>query len=112
TFNQQQDRLQRLRRQLMEDFDIVPDESEAAEPLADQLRLPLGDEIPPLPVIEDLPEGLEDEIQYVRGQLRRVGSFNPNAPAEYTEVLQRYQFLTAQSADLEEASRSLKAVIA
>lgn len=111
-YNQQEDRLQRLRRQLMDDFGLQPAEGEEGEIIADQLRLPMGDEVAPLPVVEELPEGLEEEIQYVRGQMRRVGTFNPNAPAEYAEVSDRYHFLSAQAADLDEAARSLRAVIA
>jgi chromosome segregation protein len=112
TLNQQQDHLHRLRRQLVEDFGLAPTALEPAEGEVDQLRLPLGDDLAPLPVVEELPEGLEEEIQYVRGQTRRIGPFNPNAPAEHAEVQERYMFLTAQATDLEEATRSLREVIA
>ena len=112
TLNQQQDRLQRLRHQVVDDFGLAPAGLEPAEGEVDQLRLPLGDDLAPLPVVEELPEGLEEEIQYVRGQMRRIGPFNPNAPAEHAEVQERYMFLTAQATDLEEATRSLREVIA
>ena len=112
TLNQQQDQLHRLRRQLVDDFGLEPAGLEPAEGEVDQLRLPLGDDLAPLPVVEELPEGLEEEIQYVRGQMRRIGAFNPNAPAEHAEVQERYMFLTAQATDLEEATRSLREVIA
>ncbi len=59
-----------------------------------------------------LPEGLEEQIQQLRGQIRRLGGINPTAPAEYAEVLERYNFLTAQSEDLQEADKSLRAAIA
>ncbi len=110
--SQQQDRLQRLRHQVVDDFGLAPAGLEPAEGEVDQLRLPLGDDLAPLPVVEELPEGLEEEIQYVRGQMRRIGPFNPNAPAEHAEVQERYMFLTAQATDLEEATRSLREVIA
>jgi chromosome segregation protein len=110
--SQQQDQLHRLRRQLVDDFGLEPAGLEPAEGEVDQLRLPLGDDLAPLPVVEELPEGLEEEIQYVRGQMRRIGAFNPNAPAEHAEVQERYMFLTAQATDLEEATRSLREVIA
>ncbi len=112
TLNQQQDRLHRLRRQLVDDFGLAPVGLEPMEGEVDQLRLPLGDDLVPLPVVEELPEGLEEEIQYVRGQMKRIGPFNPNAPAEHAEVQERYMFLTAQATDLEEATRSLREVIA
>jgi chromosome segregation protein len=112
TLNQQQDRLQRLRHQVVDDFGLAPAGLEPTEGEVDQLRLPLGDDLAPLPMVEELPEGLEEEIQYVRGQMRRIGPFNPNAPGEHAEVQERYMFLTAQATDLEEATRSLREVIA
>ena len=65
-----------------------------------------------LPVVERLPDGLEEEIHQIKAQLRRMGAVNPNAPDEYAEVLDRYTFLTTQAADLEEAAQSLREVIA
>jgi chromosome segregation protein len=41
-----------------------------------------------------------------------MGSVNPNAPEEYSEVMDRYTFLTTQATDLEEAASSLREVIA
>jgi len=60
-----------------------------------------------LPTVEALPEGLEDEIKRLRGQLRRLGAINPDAPADYKELLERHTFLQEQSADLITASDSL-----
>jgi chromosome segregation protein len=108
--NRQEDRLERLRRQIMDDFGLV--EMEPTEGLAEQPPLPLAGMVSSLPVVEDLPEGLEDEIHEIKAQLRRMGAVNPNAPDEYAEVLDRYTFLTAQAADLEEAASSLREVIA
>jgi chromosome segregation protein len=108
--SRQEDRLERLRGQIMDDFGLV--EMEPTEGLAEQPPLPLGELVSALPVIEVLPEGLEQEIHQTKAQLRRMGSVNPNAPEEYAEVLDRYTFLTTQAADLEEAARSLREVIA
>ena len=60
----------------------------------------------------ELPEDLEDEIQRLKIQLKRAGPINPNAPAEYAEALERHTFLTDQVEDLEQASDSLRQVIA
>jgi chromosome segregation protein len=107
--SRQEDKLERLRRQIMDDFGLV--QMEFTEGLAEQPPLPLGEMVSALPLVESLPEGLEEEIHQIKAQVRRMGSVNPNAPEEYTEVLDRYTFLTTQAADLEEAARSLREVI-
>jgi len=108
--SRQEDRLERLRRQIMDDFGLV--EMEPTEGLAEQPPLPLGEMVSALPVVVVLPEGLEEEIHQIKAQLRRMGAVNPSAPEEYAEVLDRYTFLTTQAADLDEAARSLREVIA
>ena len=65
-----------------------------------------------LPEIEALPEGLEDRLNQLRGQIKRLGSINTEAQGEYEELKQRHDFLTEQSADLTQASEQLRQVIA
>jgi len=108
--SRQEDRLQRLRGQIMDDFGLV--EMEPTEGMPEQPPLPLGELVSALPSIEQLPEGLEEEMHQIKAQLRRMGSVNFGAPDEYAEVLDRYTFLTTQATDLEEAARSLREVIA
>ena len=108
--SRQEDRLERLRRQIMDDFGLV--EMEPTEGLAEQPPLPLGELVSSLPSVDSLPEGLEAEIHQLKAQLRRMGSVNPEAPKEYAEVLERHAFLTAQATDLEEAASGLREVIA
>jgi chromosome segregation protein len=108
--SRQEDRLQRVRREIMDDFGLV--EMEPTEGFPEQPPLPLGDMVSALPVVERLPDGLEEEIHQIKAQLRRMGSVNPNAPEEYSEVMDRYTFLTTQATDLEEAASSLREVIA
>jgi len=108
--SRRQDRLERLRRQIMDDFGLV--EMEPVEGMPEQGLLPLGELVSSLPVVETLPEGLEEEVHRLKAQLRRMGSVNPHAPDEYAEVLDRYTFLTGQAADLEEAADGLRRVIA
>jgi len=108
--NRQEDRLDRLRRQIMDDFGLV--EMEPTEGLPEQPPLPLGEMVSSLPVVDRLPEGLEDEIHQLKAQVRRMGAVNPSAPEEYAEVLDRHTFLTSQVSDLEEAAHSLREVIA
>lgn len=105
-----EDRIERLRRQIMDDFGLV--EIEPMEGLPEQPPLPLVELVSTLPPVEALPEGLEEEIHQLKAQLRRMGPVNLNAPREYEEVRERYTFLTTQVADLEEAGRSLRTIIA
>jgi len=76
-----------------------------------QQPLTLESLVSTLPPIEELPHGLEEEIERLKAQTRHIGPVNPNAPAEYKEVLERYNFLTAQAEDLEEAAKDLRQVI-
>jgi len=64
-----------------------------------------------LPLVEKLPEGLEEDIKQARLKLRRLGTVNPEAPREYAELNERYSFLTTQIGDLETAAQNLKEVI-
>lgn len=98
-----------LHRQIEEELGLV--ELEPVEGLAEQAPLPLESLVSALPAVPELPEGLEEEIRQLRGQIRRLGAVNPEAPEEYSSLLQRYTFLSEQVADLEQASRSLRAVI-
>jgi chromosome segregation protein len=45
-----------------------------------------------LPIVESLPEGMEQELQRMKAQLRRLGPINPEAQAEYDESKQRFEF--------------------
>jgi chromosome segregation protein len=107
--NRQEDRLDRVRRQIMDDFGLV--EMEPTEGLPEQPPLPLGEMVSSLPIVERLPDGLEEDIHQLKAQVRRMGAVNPTAPEEYAEVLDRYTFLTTQASDLEEAAHSLREVI-
>jgi chromosome segregation protein len=70
------------------------------------------DQTEPLSPVEELPDGLEEKIKKLRRQIRHLGPVNPDAPAEYEEVLERYGFLTSQAGDLQEAAADLQQVIA
>ncbi len=108
--SRQEDRLERLHRQIVDDFGLV--EMEPTEGLPEQRLLPLGQMVSSLPAVKTLPPGLEDEIHQIKAQLRRMGAVNPNALDEYQEVLDRHAFLNDQAADLEEAASGLREVIA
>jgi len=108
-YQRKEEHVRALHRQIEEELGLV--ELEPVEGLAEQAPLPLGTLVSALPAVPELPEGLEEEIRQLRAQIRRLGAVNPEAPEEYSSLLQRYTFLTEQVADLEQASRSLRAII-
>jgi chromosome segregation protein len=50
-------------------------------------------------------------IDEVRRQIRRLGPINEEAPEDYTESKERYEFLTTQMRDLSEAEVQLRSAI-
>jgi chromosome segregation protein len=105
-----QDELRLLGQRIEEDLGLV--ELELANGVTAQTPLPIRPLVSELPVVEELPEGLEQEMQLLKTRLRRLGAINPNAPDEYAEVRERHDFLTEQSADLEAASAKLRQTVA
>lgn len=75
--------------------------------------LPLGEVIEQLESVpeDELPEDIEESIQKRRNQLSRMGSINPDAPAEYEEVLERHDFLEQQLVDLEQTDKHLRKIV-
>jgi len=102
--------LKLLSQRIEEDLGLV--ELELTESVTAQTPLPLRPLVSQLPIVEELPEGLEEEIQRIKARLRRLGGVNPNAPADYAEVQERHHFLSEQSGDLETASVQLRQVVA
>lgn len=104
-----QDELSRLRREIDHELGLVMVEPGTGQ--ADQPPLPLPALVESLPMVTSLPEGLEQDIRRLRAHLARLGNVNPNAPAEYAEILERYTFLSEQLADLHKAVAGLQRVI-
>jgi chromosome segregation protein len=65
-----------------------------------------------LPEVDELPEGLDERIAQLRGQIKRLGAINYEAQAEFEELEKRHKFITEQSEDLDKASAALTQVIA
>jgi chromosome segregation protein len=105
-----QDELTHLRAEITKELGLVALEGDEA--VDTQPPLPLNGVVVPLPVVDELPEGLERDVRALRGQISRLGPVNLDAPAEYAEAEARHNFLTAQVADLEKAVASLEEVIA
>lgn len=56
--------------------------------------------------VEDL-ESAKEEVVKLRNQITRLGAINQQAPEEFEELNQRYQFLSKQLEDLEKAKQNL-----
>lgn len=61
------------------------------------------------PVIDE--EALRREINTTKGKITKLGVVNLAAIEEYEEIKEKYEFMSAQAEDLENAKRELKAVI-
>ncbi|WP_420627841.1 chromosome segregation protein SMC [Candidatus Leptofilum sp.] len=64
-----------------------------------------------LPKIAELPDDIEETIQTYRGQMQRMGAINPDAPEEYQETQDRFDFMTQQIEDLTQTEDKLRSVI-
>jgi len=102
--------LENLKRRIDEDFGLV--EYDYGETASGPTPLPMYPIVEKLQHLDDLPEGLEEQLNRKRGQLRRMGLINPEAEKEYNDVKERHDFLTTQLADLETAQTQLREVIA
>lgn len=104
-----EDLLTQLRYDIEHDFGLV--ELEQGADMAYQPPLPLESVVEHLPVIESVPDGLEEEVKEMRARLSRVSNVNPDAPREYSEAAERYEFLSSESKDLQQAAADLRRVI-
>lgn len=106
---QQEARLDHLRERIHADLGLADLGYETDETA--QTLLPLTEVVERLPLVESLPEGIEESIQRRRNQLQRMGPINPTAPQEYQETQTRFDFLSHQIADLTQTEEQLRRVI-
>ena len=104
-----QDELEMLAHRIEEDLGLV--ELNLADSVTAQTPLPLHPVVSELPIVQELPQGIDEEIQRLKARMRRVGDVNPTAPEDYAEVKERHGFLSEQSADLKAASEQLHQVV-
>ncbi len=104
-----EDRLRLLAQRIEQDLGLV--EIELADTVAAQTPLPLRPLVSNLPRVEQLPAGLEEEMQRLKARERRYRRINPNALAEYEDVRKRHKFLSEQSDDLREAAAQLRRAV-
>jgi chromosome segregation protein len=101
-----QNELDSLQHQIHEDLGLVQ-----LEMSAEQIGQPVLPLVNDLPLVEELPAGVNDDVKRLKVQIRRLGSINPDAPREYQDTRDRYEFLTDQISDLEAAVTDLREVI-
>lgn len=105
-----QDGLENLQRQIEDDLGLV--ELPLSDDQVGQPVLPIHPLVSELPLVEVLPPGVEEDIRRLKVQIQRLGAINPDAPREYNELRERYDFLSNQMHDLEAAIADLRHVIA
>lgn len=109
TLNQVENRIDALRERINSDLGIVALEYDESETV--QTPLPIEEVVDELPQVDVLPDGIDQSIRKRRGQMQRMGAINPDAPAEYKETQERYDFLSNQIEDLLATEKQLRDVI-
>lgn len=61
--------------------------------------------------VESDPAALRRQIESLRARLKELSNHDPNAPQEYEEARERYEFLTSQVQDMESAAANLRHLI-
>lgn len=102
-----QDRVRRLMKDVEADLDLLP---KLPDGVPNQLRLAFDGQTELTPV-SVLSADVEDKVRTLRGQLRRLGSPDPDSLTEYQTLVERHTFMTNQIADLEKAATDLHAII-
>jgi chromosome segregation protein len=109
SLGRQQESLETLRGRIEDDFGLVAFEYDST--VSGPNPLPLGELVERLPVVDTLAPELEDTLKEQRAQIRRLGSVNPEAQIEYTQVKERVESMEEQVGDLRKAEVDLKQVI-
>ncbi|HEU5200298.1 MAG TPA: chromosome segregation protein SMC [Ktedonobacterales bacterium] len=60
---------------------------------------------------ESDPAALRRQIESLRARLKELSNHDPNAPQEYEEARERYEYLTSQVQDMESAAANLRHLI-
>jgi chromosome segregation protein len=106
----ERDNLERMQERIREDIGLV--EYDYQDDISGPTPLPLEGYVEKLPRVDEIPLDFENNIKSLRRQMKRLGSINPEAQAEYREVKERHQFMVEQLSDLRKAEADIKEVIA
>ncbi|MDX1413751.1 MAG: hypothetical protein R3293_06140, partial [Candidatus Promineifilaceae bacterium] len=108
-FTQQESQIEGLQERIHNDLGLVALRYDKDQ--SGPVPLPISDVFDQLPSVDRLPTDIEKTIQQYRGQLQRMGNINPDAPAEYQETQERFEFMTQQVEDLQATEEQLRNVI-
>jgi chromosome segregation protein len=101
--------LDALRKRIEVDFGLVS--YEYLDDVSGPNPLPFDDLVEELPIIAELSIETEKELNRQRSHLRRIGPINPESQQEYKEVVERFEYLTNQVDDLQDATADINQVI-
>ncbi|MBN1665970.1 MAG: AAA family ATPase, partial [Anaerolineales bacterium] len=107
--SRRQEQLNSMQEKIEDDFGLVAYEYD--EETSGPTPLPLSGLVEQLPRVDQLSDGLGENIKRQRAQMRRMGAINPEAQAEFKEVQERFTFMTEQVADLIKAEAGILEVI-
>jgi len=107
--SRKEEALENLKRRIEEDFGLVQFDYEQS--ITGEVPLPMGELVETLPLVTELPSDLEEALNAKRGQIKRMGSINPDAQQEYRSVKERFHFMNEQVDDLNKAELDLREVI-
>lgn len=102
--------MENLQKRIEDDFGLVT--LEYATDVSGPKPLPFEGMVQQLAPLEMIAPEVEEAISRNKSLLRRMGAINPEAHKEYSEVKERFDYLTAQVADLKKADEDLMTVIA
>ncbi|MEM7331098.1 MAG: chromosome segregation protein SMC [Chloroflexota bacterium] len=108
TYTQRKSEIESLQDRIKTDLGIVA--LDYGEGQIGATPLPIGG-VQTLPKVTELPADIEETIQNYRGQIQRMGAINPDAPEEYQETLDRFEFLNQQIEDLNQTEAQLRKII-
>lgn len=86
------------------------DKENVYKKLNDELELTYAEALDIWEPVKD-EEALRQDISSTKGKITRLGIVNLAAIEEYEEIKEKYEFMSAQAEDLENAKKELKAVI-
>jgi len=108
-YGQVENQIDILRERITADLGLVALSN--ADDLPSQSPLPMAEVVDELPIVASLPDDIEETVSKYRGQLTRMGPVNLDAPGEYEETAERYEFMKQQVQDLSTTKQRLEEVI-
>jgi chromosome segregation protein len=103
------DAIEALAQQMRDDLATEEDENADPQALVDAVLSGQSDDSDALSA-EEMSK-LRRQIDQLRSRIKNLGGYDPDAPQAYEELKTRYDFLTSQVRDMEQASTNLRGII-